>query len=109
MIANQAPHFVPFEVSAVYICRQLPTTSLDDLTTSVLQLASRDVKALRKPRTASESMISMAGKQAVAPLDLMGNLKRPEPFVVKTRAGSVLSRGFALKTDYYRPGSLDPH
>lgn len=119
MIDNQAPHFVPFEVSAMPIHQQLPTTSLDDLTErpasvplvdrSVLQLASRDVKALRKSRVASESTISMTGKQAVAPLDLMGNLKRAEPSVVKTRTGSVLSRGFILKTDYYPSGSLDPH
>jgi hypothetical protein len=118
MIDNQAPHFVPFEVSAMHI-HQLPTTSLDDLTErpasvplvdrSVLQLASRDVKALRKSRVASESTISMTGKQAVAPLDLIGNLKRAEPSVVKTRTGSVLSRGFILKTDYYPSGSLDPH
>ncbi|KAG1804399.1 inositol hexakisphosphate-domain-containing protein [Suillus subaureus] len=34
----------------------------------------------------------------------MGNLKRAEPSVVKTRTGSVLSRGFILKTDYYPSG-----
>ncbi|KAG2100890.1 inositol hexakisphosphate-domain-containing protein [Suillus cothurnatus] len=93
---------------------QLPTTSLDDATerpASVplvdrppLQLTTRDVKALRTHRVASESTISMTGKQAVAPLDLMGNLKRAEPSVVKTRTGSVLSRGFILKTDYYPSG-----
>lgn len=114
MIDNQTPHFVPFEVSAMHIHKQLPTTSLDDVTErpasvplldrSVLQLASRDVKALRTSRVASESTISMTGKQAVAPLDLMGNLKRAEPSVVKTRTGSVLSRGFILKTDYYPSG-----
>lgn len=110
---NQAPRFVPFEVSAMHI-NQLPTTLLDDATErpasvpledrSALQLASRDIKALRKSRVASESTISMTEKQAVAPLDLMGNLKRAEPSVVKTRTGSVLSRGFILKTDYYPSG-----
>ncbi|KAG1795306.1 inositol hexakisphosphate-domain-containing protein [Suillus plorans] len=34
----------------------------------------------------------------------MANLKRAEPSVVKTRTGSVLSRGFILKTDYYPSG-----
>ncbi|KAG2071110.1 hypothetical protein BDR04DRAFT_1016893 [Suillus decipiens] len=34
----------------------------------------------------------------------MDNLKRAEPSVVKTRTGSVLSRGFILKTDYYPSG-----
>ncbi|KAG1872156.1 inositol hexakisphosphate-domain-containing protein [Suillus subluteus] len=93
---------------------QLPTTLLDDATErpasvplvdrSALQLASRDIKALRTSRVVSESIISMTGKQAIAPLDLMDNLKRAEPSVVKTRTGSVLSRGFILKTDYYPSG-----
>ncbi|KAG1860386.1 inositol hexakisphosphate-domain-containing protein [Suillus subluteus] len=93
---------------------QLPTTLLDDATErpasvplvdrSALQLASRDIKALRTSRVVSESTISMTGKQAIAPLDLMDNLKRAEPSVVKTRTGSVLSRGFILKTDYYPSG-----
>lgn len=39
-------------------------------------------------------------------LDLMGHLNRSESSVVKTRTGSVLSRGFILKTDHYPSGSL---
>ncbi|OCH86618.1 hypothetical protein OBBRIDRAFT_890367 [Obba rivulosa] len=39
-----------------------------------------------------------------APLDLMPQLQRSEPSVVKTRNGSVLSRGFILKTDHYPSG-----
>ncbi|KAK0194057.1 inositol hexakisphosphate-domain-containing protein, partial [Armillaria mellea] len=34
----------------------------------------------------------------------MGSLHRSEPSVVKTRNGSVLSRGFILKTDFYPSG-----
>lgn len=37
-------------------------------------------------------------------LDLMAHLQRSGPSVVKTRTGSVLSRGFILKTDYYPSG-----
>ncbi|KAK0223506.1 inositol hexakisphosphate-domain-containing protein [Armillaria fumosa] len=37
-------------------------------------------------------------------LDLMASLHRSEPSVVKTRNGSVLSRGFILKTDFYPSG-----
>ncbi|KAK0205042.1 inositol hexakisphosphate-domain-containing protein [Desarmillaria ectypa] len=37
-------------------------------------------------------------------LDLMGSLHQSEPSVVKTRNGSVLSRGFILKTDHYPSG-----
>lgn len=38
------------------------------------------------------------------PLDLMDFLQRSESSVVKTRSGSVLSRGFILKTDHYPSG-----
>ncbi|EMD34003.1 hypothetical protein CERSUDRAFT_117523 [Gelatoporia subvermispora B] len=41
---------------------------------------------------------------AAAPLDLMPQLQRSGPSVVKTRNGSVLSRGFILKTDHYPSG-----
>ncbi|KAJ7707320.1 inositol hexakisphosphate-domain-containing protein [Mycena rosella] len=37
-------------------------------------------------------------------LDLMAHLQRSGPAVVKTRTGSVLSRGFILKTDHYPSG-----
>ncbi|KAG5721813.1 hypothetical protein E4T56_gene20139, partial [Termitomyces sp. T112] len=37
-------------------------------------------------------------------LDLTGLLQRSEPLVVKGRTGSVLSRGFILKTDHYPSG-----
>lgn len=38
-------------------------------------------------------------------LDLMGHLQRSGPSIVKTRTGSVLSRGFILKTDFYPSGA----
>jgi len=38
-------------------------------------------------------------------LDLMSHLQRSGPSIVKTRTGSVLSRGFILKTDYYPSGT----
>jgi hypothetical protein len=38
-------------------------------------------------------------------LDLMNSLQRSEGAVVKTRSGSVLSRGFILKTDHYPSGA----
>ncbi|TFY82418.1 hypothetical protein EWM64_g1600 [Hericium alpestre] len=37
-------------------------------------------------------------------LDLMPQLQRAGPSIVKTRTGSVLSRGFILKTDHYPSG-----
>jgi hypothetical protein len=36
--------------------------------------------------------------------DLMPHLHRSAPSIVKTRSGSVLSRGFILKTDFYPSG-----
>jgi len=41
---------------------------------------------------------------AAKSLDLINLLERSEPSVVKTRNGSVLSRGFILKTDHYPSG-----
>ncbi|KAI0067260.1 hypothetical protein BV25DRAFT_1819577 [Artomyces pyxidatus] len=38
------------------------------------------------------------------PLDLMPQLQRSGPSIVKTRTGSVLSRGLILKTDFYPSG-----
>ncbi|OJA21653.1 hypothetical protein AZE42_09324 [Rhizopogon vesiculosus] len=69
-----------------------------------LRLVSGGTDTRRPPRVSSDSTMATTGKQAVAPLDLMGNLKRAEPSIVKTRTGSVLSRGFILKTDYYPSG-----
>ena len=54
-------------------------------------------------RTASGSQLSK-DSTGVNPLDLMDFLQRSEPSVVKTRSGSVLSRGFILKTDHYPSG-----
>jgi len=76
---------------------------------SAPRLVSRGAEARQPLRVASDSTMAMKAKQAVAPLDLMGNLKRAEPSIVKTRTGSVLSRGFILKTDYYPSGSLDSY
>ncbi|KAF9223711.1 hypothetical protein BS17DRAFT_802243 [Gyrodon lividus] len=56
------------------------------------------------PRAMSETRLHSPRKAGIQPLDLMINLKRAEPSIVKTRSGSVLSRGFILKTDYYPSG-----
>lgn len=44
-------------------------------------------------------------EKAPASLDLMDVLQRSEPSVVKSRTGSVLSRGMILKTDHYPSGA----
>lgn len=68
-------------------------------TTLAAHLGTPDVSL----RRTSETKLLM---EAVKPLDLMANLRRSEASVVKTRTGSVLSRGFILKTDYYPSGQL---
>ncbi|KIM67616.1 hypothetical protein SCLCIDRAFT_1210267 [Scleroderma citrinum Foug A] len=52
----------------------------------------------------SGTKLTPSPNESVQPLDLMVNLKRSETSVVKTRVGSVLSRGFILKTDYHPSG-----
>lgn len=54
--------------------------------------------------TRCRTAVASPSEDEVPPLDLMVNLKRAEPSIVKTRTGSVLSRGFILKTDHYPSG-----
>ena len=44
------------------------------------------------------------GSLSLEPLDSMSHLQRASTSVVKSRTGSVLSRGFILKTDHYPSG-----
>jgi hypothetical protein len=56
-------------------------------------------------RSASSSLNQPSRDSTGAnPLDLMDLLQRSESSVVNTRSGSVLSRGFILKTDHYPSG-----
>ena len=54
--------------------------------------------------TARQSRTTTPGVPSAAPLDLMPQLQRSGPSVVKTRTGNVLTRGFILKTDHYPSG-----
>lgn len=58
---------------------------------------------LRK-RILSSSLLESADLPDSPTLDLMPQLQRSGPSIVKTRSGSVLSRGFILKTDHYPSG-----
>lgn len=58
--------------------------------------------------TASSRPSSRDQPSATTSLDLMDVLHRSEPSVVKTRIGSVLSRGMILKTDHY-PSGMSAH
>ena len=58
--------------------------------------SNSDTNLLREPKEATS-------------LDLIGLLERSEQSLVKTRSGSVLSRGFILKTDHYPSGFVYFH
>ena len=72
--------------------------------TSSVERPSSIPPALRphsRPRGSSDpSRVRGAAQE----MDLTGLLQQSEPSVVKTRIGSVLSRGFILKTDHYPSG-----
>ncbi|KAJ7767113.1 inositol hexakisphosphate-domain-containing protein [Mycena metata] len=55
-------------------------------------------------RISSDVRNAQKGQTSGNSLDLMAHLQRSGPSVVKTRTGSVLSRGFILKTDHYPSG-----
>ncbi|CCL99307.1 uncharacterized protein FIBRA_01323 [Fibroporia radiculosa] len=59
---------------------------------------------LHRPPSESQQRTDSTGLYGGAPLDIMPQLQRSGPSVVKTRTGSVLSRGFILKTDHYPSG-----
>ena len=77
--------------------RTLPVASA----ASPIPLARR---VLTESLAAPRSSPSPTSIPAALPLDLMTQLQRSGPSVVKTRSGSVLSRGFILKTDHYPSG-----
>ncbi|KAK7690552.1 hypothetical protein QCA50_005650 [Cerrena zonata] len=52
----------------------------------------------------SNGVPSLKNLPAAQPLDQMPQLQRSGPSIVKTRTGSVLSRGLILKTDHYPSG-----
>lgn len=66
------------------------------------------IRSSQKPRQISEALIfgDRDRSSPIAPLDQMPQLGRAEPSIVKTRTGSVLSRGFILKTDHYPSGAF---
>ncbi|KZT67481.1 hypothetical protein DAEQUDRAFT_729142 [Daedalea quercina L-15889] len=57
-----------------------------------------------RPSSENPSRADMGIPPGGVSIDMMPQLQRSEPSVVKTRTGSVLSRGFILKTDYWPSG-----
>ncbi|KAI0317069.1 inositol hexakisphosphate-domain-containing protein [Amylostereum chailletii] len=81
----------------------VPPSSTPRVASSPLSPVAARALANRNP---SEPALSGAEREIspASPLDLMPQLQRSGPSIVKTRTGSVLSRGFILKTDYYPSG-----
>ena len=78
--------------------RTIPFRAIaDDLRTGTITPPHR-------PCSESPGRPDMGIPASGAPIDLMPQLQRSESSVVKTRSGSVLSRGFILKTDYWPSG-----
>ncbi|OJT02262.1 Paladin [Trametes pubescens] len=65
----------------------------------------RPVEGDLRQRLLSSSVADTIGIPDTPPLDLMPQLQRSGPSLVKTRTGSVLQRGFILKTDHYPSAS----
>ncbi|PPQ64143.1 hypothetical protein CVT24_008773 [Panaeolus cyanescens] len=82
--------------------RNTPARPIPIHSSSPFRSASNPV--LGAHHNSSNDTIPQKASQAAKPLDLIDILNRSEPSVVKTRNGSVLSRGFILKTDHYPSG-----
>jgi hypothetical protein len=61
---------------------------------------------IQRPQSSPPHVILERGDSPGPISDLMPHLHRSAPSIVKTRSGSVLSRGFILKTDHYPSGEL---
>ncbi|KAL1753037.1 inositol hexakisphosphate-domain-containing protein [Schizophyllum commune] len=59
---------------------------------------------LGRPALSSPDLSRLGYGSSAPSLDSMAHLQRAVASTVKTRSGSVLSRGFILKTDYYPSG-----
>lgn len=103
------PRLVPLAKS---LSHEIYSSSVPPLTPQISSVMS---KATSRPQSIPPSLggsharptnESQSAKDPTVanPLDLMDLLQRSESSVVKTRSGSVLSRGFILKTDHYPSG-----
>ena len=62
------------------------------------------IPIIHRPQSSPPIPTTERDDAPIAFQDLMPHLHRSAPSIVKTRSGSVLSRGFILKTDHYPSG-----
>lgn len=108
------PHILPRENNSIRMAANLHPPdaavmrplSAPPQSTSEALATRRPVEGDLRRRLLSSSLLDgTADLPETPPLDLMPQLQRSGPSVVKTRSGSVLSRGFILKTDHYPSGA----
>lgn len=87
-----------------------PASAPPSAVRSASQPATSSIAPAIPPRVLSDSngVPGLKSLPAAQPLDQMPQLQRSGPSIVKTRTGSVLSRGLILKTDHYPSGITSP-
>lgn len=95
---NSAPPPLPHNATPATEPYRSPTPSSSPERSSTIKS-----RLPHRNQTEPQSTTAANGSNSTS-LDLMNFLQRSEAAVVKTRSGSVLSRGFILKTDHYPSG-----
>ncbi|KAI9463218.1 inositol hexakisphosphate-domain-containing protein [Lactarius psammicola] len=62
------------------------------------------VPIIQRPQSSPPRSNTESDGSPASPPDLISHMQKSAPSIVKTRTGSVLSRGFILKTDFYPSG-----
>jgi hypothetical protein len=86
-----------------------PQSQSSFLTPHPVRTSASPIPIIQRPQSSPPHAISERDGSPGPISDLMAHLHRSAPSVVKTRSGSVLSRGFILKTDHYPSGKPPNH
>jgi hypothetical protein len=81
-----------------------PQSHSSSPTPHLIRSSASPFPIILEPQCSLPSLNAERDSSPVSLPDLMPHLHRSAPSVVKTRSGSVLSRGFILKTDHYPSG-----
>ena len=76
-------------------------------TTVLARTSASPIPIIHRPQSSPPLQTAERDDTPISFQDLMPHLHRSAPSIVKTRSGSVLSRGFILKTDYYPSGESE--
>jgi hypothetical protein len=107
---TESPVMVPLRLA--------PQSQSSYLTPHPVRTSASPFPIIQRPQSSPPHAIPERDASSGPISDLMPHLHRSAPSIVKTRSGSVLSRGFILKTDHYPSGKppinifapfTDPH